>query len=76
MEQNCFFSWWSSQKQTNKIYINREIKRLKERLREVYFKELAHVTWELASPKSVGQASSLETQAEVLCLSLEALFLL
>ena len=42
------------------IYTERERERARER--EIHFKELAHTTEGLASPKSARQASRLETQ--------------
>ena len=49
------------------IYTERERERARER--EIHFKELAHTTEGLASPKSARQASRLETQEEVMLYS-------
>lgn len=49
--------WVLQRNRTNSMYIFRK--------REIYFKELAHVLWEMAGMKFAGQASSLEILTEV-----------
>lgn len=44
--------------------------------KEIYFEEWLMQLWELTSSKSVGKATTLETQARFLCYGLEAEFLL